>query len=117
MRSGSSERLIRSLRLDLMSVARRWKKPMTGFSTSGSGLNHGAQDRYVLAQRDVDVGQHGFELVQIQALELERGGQHDLVVLEPECRVQERAGVQLEQLLVDGRRRDVIFGGGADGYL
>src|SRR6188768_1624407 len=96
IRSGSSERLIRSLRLDLMRVARRWKKPMSVSRYSGNGLNHGAEDRYVLAQRDVDVGQHGFQLVQIEALELEGGRQHDLLVLQAERGVKEGAGVQLQ---------------------
>ena len=44
----------------------------------------------MLAQRDVDVGQHGFELVQVEALELERRRQHDLLVLQTERGVQER---------------------------
>src|SRR5258708_4684272 len=92
-----------------MRVASLEKNPGIWVSRSGTGGDHTAQDGYVLAERDVDVGQHGFQLVQVETIELERRREHDLVAFEPVGCVKQRTGVQLEQLPVDRRGGLVVL--------
>src|SRR5688500_15806651 len=78
--SGSSDLLIRSFRLLLMSVASRPKKPMASSPLSGGGANVLAQLRVVVRHRDDEVVERAGELVEVHVLEPQRRGDDDVVL-------------------------------------
>ena len=79
--SGSSERLMRSLRLILMSCARRLKIPMRSlslpFGARQASLRQLGERRQLLRERHVDLVERGLELVEVEVLELERAREDD----------------------------------------
>src|SRR5437870_877212 len=92
---------MRSLRFDLMSCARRLKIPI-GWSLRGL-LGKLGERRNLLGEGDVDLVEARLELVEVEVFELERGREHDPVLLETEARVDERPRVQAEELAEDLR--------------
>src|SRR3984885_9225492 len=101
---------MRSLRFDLMSCERRLKipivlcpssKPATGLR--GLLFREIREQRHMLCQREVDLVECRFELVEIEILELERARENDPLVVDAVARVHERLGVQLEELTKESR--------------
>src|SRR5687768_7412748 len=95
---------MRSFKFDLMSCASLLKMPISGLPflearPDGRSLRELGQRRDLLRERHVDLVERGGELVVVEVLELERCHEDDPRVLESEARVNERFGVEGEELL------------------
>src|SRR5690606_30197296 len=94
--SGFSAFEIRSLMLDLSSVASRSKSPIS------AGLAEGGQLTQVRRERQGDALIARQELLVIEVGEFERFGEHDLVLLDPVGAVQQVGGVEFEEPPTEG---------------
>src|SRR4029079_3588273 len=103
--SGSSERLMRSFKFDLMRVARRAKIPISvGLSSENWSRESGelgggqvVQRRHVPREREVEIAQDGLELVEIEVVERQGRRAHDGVIVDAVGGVHQVRRVVLEQ--------------------